>query len=373
MKFIIDRNEFLKNLNNVTKIIQQKAIDPIISNVKLELDDEGLELTGSTSELAIVTKIPHYLNNRQIIRDYKNGSTLVNAMLLTEIVKRLEGDELSFELIDDTIAKIETDTSDFKLNCVRAREYRDIDFSKDGCKFVLFTQDFIEAVNQVLFAVSTRDSRPALTAVNLESDTTKLTFTATDGARLARKELNVELKERLKINIPAKTLLEVIRMITTESTIEIYANEKKILFFLNNTVIASKLVAGDYPNTKSIVPKNFFYTLEVNSDELCNAMERVSLFSSEREHVVKLVATGDKVEISSKSQQTGSAVETLNNFRFYGDRLEISFNSEYVKSAIRALKVTDVTIKFIGEMKPFTVTNKDDSSIIQLITPVRTY
>ena len=373
MKFIIDRNEFLKNLTNITKIIQPKAIDPIITNVKIELDDEGLYLTGSTSELAITTTIPHFINNRQIIRDYKPGSTLVKADLLTEIVRRLDGDELSFELVDDTIAKIETETSNFKLNCVRANEYRDIDFSKEGCRILLFTHDFLEAVNQVIFAVSNRDTRPALTAVNLESDTTKLTFTATDGARLARKELMVELKERLKINIPAKTLLEVMRMITTESTIEIYANEKKVLFFLNGTVVASKLVNGDYPNTKSIVPKNFYYTLEVNSDELCNAMERVSLFSSEREHVVKLVATPDKVEISSKSQQTGSAVETLSNFRYYGDRLEISFNSEYVKSAIKALKVTDVTVKFIGEMKPFTVTNKDDQSIIQLITPVRTY
>ena len=81
----------------------------------------------------------------------------------------------------------------------------------------------------------------------------------------------------------------------------------------------------------------------------------------------------NKVEVSSKSQQIGSGVENISNFKFKGDRLEISFNNEYVKSAIKALNCEDVTINFLGEMKPFTILNKNDNSVIQLITPVRTY
>ena len=146
-----------------------------------------------------------------------------------------------------------------------------------------------------------------------------------------------------------------------------------LFFVLNNTIISSRLINGEYPNTKNIIPRSFYYLLEINASEFVSAMERVSLFSIEKDSVVKLTMNEEKVEVSSKSQQVGSAVETISNFRYKGERLEISFNSEYVKSAIRSLKGTDVLLSFLGEMKPFTVTDKNDDSIVQLITPVRPY
>lgn len=373
MKFIINRDQFLKSLTTATKIVQNKSVNPILSNVKIELSESGLTLTGSNGEISIVTRLPLFMNDRQIIRDVAYGSTLVNAFLLTEIVKRIDGDEVSFEIIDDSIAKIETEKSNFKLNSIRADEYLDLDFSKDGAKITLPISDFIDSINQVSFAASIKDTRPTLTAVNLESDTSKLVFTATDGARLAKKELNVQVQERLNVNIPSKTLNEILRTITTETFIEIYISDKKVLFGLNNTLVASRLISGEYPNTKNIVPHSFYYSLEINGNELVNAMERVSLFSVEKDNVVKLTMNENKVEVSSKSQQVGSAIESISNFRFKGERLEISFNSEYVKSAIKGLKSSDVTLSFLGEMKPFTVTDKNDDSIIQLITPVRPY
>lgn len=373
MRFIINRDQFSKSIMIVSKIIQNKSVNPILSNIKLDLNENGLILTGSNGDLSITTAIPFFTNDKQVIRDISYGSTLVNAFLLSEIVRRIEGEEVSFEIIDDSIAKIENEKSNFKLNSIRSEEYLDLDFAKEGAKITIESQDFIDAINQVSFAASVKDTRPSLTAVNLESDTSKLTFTATDAARLAKKQLNISIQERLNVNIPSKTLNEVIRTITTEQTIDIYVSDKKALFVLNNTIISSRLINGEYPNTKNIVPHSFYYTLEINANELVNAMERVSLFSNEKDNVVKLTMTESKVEVSSKSQLVGSAIETISNFRYSGDRLEISFNSEYVKNAIKALKGTDVLLSFLGEMKPFTVTDKKDDSVVQLITPVRPY
>ncbi len=373
MKFKIIRDNFLKALLIASRICPQKSTDPIITNLKIELLNTGLYLTGTNGIISIRHYLPIILNDKQIIRDMVYGGILVNSFLLTEIIKRIDGDEVSFEVIDDSIVKIENEKSNFKLNGIRIEEFRDIDFDEEGARIVLLSKTFIETINQVSFAVSTKDNRPQLTAVNVESDTSCLVFTATDGARLARKELEVEVKEKLNSNIPGKTLQEVLRTITTENSIEFYISDKKVLFKLDNTLIQSTLIAGDYPNTKNIIPKVSYYTLEVNSNELINAMERVSLFSSEREFIVKLTMSENKVEVSSKSQQTGSGVETITNFKYKGERLEISFNNEYVKSAIKALNCEDVTINFLGEMKPFTILNKNDNSVIQLITPVRTY
>lgn len=373
MKFKIVRDNFLKALLIASRVSPQKSTDPILCNLKLELVDKGLYITGTNGIISIKHYLPIIVNDKQIIRDMVYGGILVNSFLLTEIIKRIDGDEVSFEVIDDSIVRIENDKSNFKLNGIRLEEFKDIDFEEVGAHITLLTKTFSETINQVSFAVSQKDNRPQLTAVNIESDTSKLIFTATDGARLARKELDVTVNEKLNANIPGKTLQEVLRTISTENAIEFYISDKKVLFCLDNTLIQSTLIVGDYPNTRNIIPKVFYYSLEVNSNELVSAMERVSLFSSDREFIVKLTMSENKVEVSSKSQQIGSGVENINNFKFKGDRLEISFNNEYVKSAIKALNCEDVTINFLGEMKPFTILNKNDNSVIQLITPVRTY
>ena len=167
--------------------------------------------------------------------------------------------------------------------------------------------------------------------------------------------------------------MEASKSVSNEEEIVLFISDKKVLFVLKDTTIVSRLISSEYPNTKNIIPKSFYYYLEVNSNEFLSAMDRISLLSVERENSVKITMTDSKVELSSKSQQVGSAVESLNLFKFQGERLEISFNAEFVASAIRALKSEDVLISFVGEMKPFTVTDRNNQNIIQLITPLRTF
>lgn len=374
MKFIINRELFTKALLNVTKIIQVKSYNPILTNVKLEIKKDGLTILGSSGDISIKTFVPTMLNDIQYIRDISEGAILVNANSLSELIKKLSSDEITFELVDDTLLNVKCNGKyDYKFICIRPEEYADIDFSQDGARIEISVTDFMDAVNQVAFAASLKDARPVLKGVNLESNASNLTFVATDGARLAKKTLNVAIQERLNVTIPAKTLFEIARSITDEKTIECYVSHKKILFLLNNMLVSARLLSDSYPNTKNSFSSTYFYFLEVNGNELISAMERVSLFSLERNNVVKLTMSEDKIEVSSKSQQIGSAVESISNFKYKGDKLEMSFNSEYVKNAIRALKSEDVLISFLGEMKPFIISDKADESIVQLITPVRVY
>ncbi len=373
MKFTINKDEFVKSLLNITKIIQPKNINPILTNVKLVLDNVGLNLTGSNGDLSITQNIPLFKGDREIIRDVKPGGCLINAKILSDIARKIDGTELYFELIDNSVAKISNGKSIFKLNTVNVEEYTDIDFSKNGT-IVKFTKDkFINSINEVAFAVAVKETRPILTAINFYGENNSLTMTATDGARLATKNLSIDIENKFNANIPSKTLLEALKSITDEEFINLYISDKKVLIELKNCLIISRLTSGDYPSIKNLIPKNYFYILDVNASEFLGAIERVSLISQENESVVKLIMTENSVEISSKSQAMGSAVEKLNVFKYEGERLEISFRANFVTSAIRALKSEDVTLSFVGEMKPFVVTNKNDPNLVQVITPVRTY
>ncbi len=373
MKFTINKDEFTKSLLNVTKIIQNKNVNPVLTMVKMVLDNSGLNLTGSNGDLSISETIPLFKGEKEIIRDVRQGGVLVNAKVISDIARKFIGNELTFELVDDSIAKIANEKTTYNLNTVRVDEYSDIDFSKTGSLIKFKKSDFIDSVNEVAFAAATKETRPTLTAINFLSENNSLTLTATDGARLASKHLDVEIQNKFNANIPSKTLIESLKSITNEEFINLYISDKKVLIELENCLIVSRLTIGEYPVIRNIIPKNFFYVLEVNASEFLNAIDRISVLSFEQENIIKITMTEAKVEISSKSQQIGTAVESLNVFKYQGERLEISFNASFVTSAIKALKSEDITLSFIGEMKPFTVTDKSNTNIIQVITPVRTY
>ena len=168
-------------------------------------------------------------------------------------------------------------------------------------------------------------------------------------------------------------MVEIDHLLEGAESVKIALSDKKALFEFENTIVATRLVAGEYPNTKNILPRVTNYSLEVNASDFLKAIDRVNILSIDRENVVDLYLDEDNVEISAKSTQVGSASEKIETFKFEGSNLQISFNSEFVSSAIRALGSEDVMFLFVGEMKPFVIKNPSDESIVQIVTPVRTY
>lgn len=373
MRLTINKEQFLKAASAADHAIGAKTAIPLMANLKLELNEKGLEITGSNSEMSIRARVPFRVGDKEIIRGSTPGATLVNAHLLTEYLRRMEGAEVSFEVIDESIAKISDGRSDAKLRCIRADEYPDIDLEPSGTLLELPASDFLSLVEQSAFAASTKEQRPVLTALNLEAGNKKLVATATDSARLAQKSVAIESDAQFRCNIPAKILSDVIRLFDAADLLTLSVSENRILFLFGNCVVSSRLVSGDYPVTKAIIPQTFNFYLEVNAQELLNALNRVSLLSADHESVVKLAMREDEVEVSAKSESAGSASERLRIFSFTGERLNVSFNSVFVIDAIKALKSEDVTLCFQAEMKPFVVKNPKDDTVVELITPMRTY
>ena len=373
MRFTIDREQFLKSLNAVGHAIAPKIAIAMLANYRIALTEKGLEILGSNNEISIRSIVPYMIGGREIIRAGIPGAILINAHKLSEIVRRMEGQELNLDVIDNSIAKIDGGNSNFRLPCADAEEYPDIRLEPEGEGVNIRTSDFALMVAQTAFAASTKEQRPVLTAVNLEFDGNHLIATATDSARLARKILNIEADTKFRVNVPARVLIDVVKLFEGNESLELFVSKEKILFRFGGIVVSSRLIPGDYPQTKSIIPQTFNYVLDVNARELIAAIDRVSVLSSDKESVVRLCMTEDHVELNVRSEVNGSAVEVLQTFQFTGERLDVSFNSTFVFDAAKAIGSEDVSLCFLAEMKPFVVKNKQDDSIIELITPMRTY
>lgn len=377
MKFKINREQFLKGLLVASKPTTTKSPIPVLGNILMTLDEKGLHLLGSNGELAIKTLIPIRVNDMEVIRIYSEGACLISSKIIVEMIRKLEGNEIDFELFDGSIAKIEDGRTKYNLNSVRPDEYPEIDLDKTGVTFEVECKKFVKMVDQTSFAASTKEQRPILTAIHLEASEGELTAIATDSARLAKKTIEIKDNVVFAANIPARVLQEIAKTIEGTpgvSLVEITVSDKKVLFEFDGTIVSSRLIAGDYPNTKNIIPKSYNSFLEVNANELLKAMERVALLAAnERENIVKLSLSENGVVVSSRSPLSGSATETISTCKYSGEALDISFNYLFVSAAVKACQSEDVIIGFLGEMKPFSVRVNEDPAHVQIVTPVRTY
>lgn len=374
MRFTIIREEFLKGLSIAARAVNISNPISVLRNLKLELNEEGLFIIGSNGDFSIKTQIPYKQNDQEIIRNYKEGSVLV-VLKIVDIIREIKSSEISFEVFDDTMATINDSDNEITLQCIKYSEYSDLDLEPGETEITLTSTQFNAIVSQTAFAASTKENRIILTAVNFEASNGLLVATATDAARMAHKEIEIPENINFITNIPAKMLNEVQHMVENVEYIKMSVDATKALFSFGKNVVSTRLIAGDYPNTKNIIPHVCNYSLEAKAQELLDAIKLIKLVSSDkdRENIVDLALSEEGVDISAKSSQLGSAVNHLKTFRYSGQQFKISFNCDFVLAAIKALNSEDVILEFIGEMKPFVLKNPTDNSVIQVVTPVRSY
>lgn len=373
LNFKISRLHLLKGLNTVARAISSKSPIPALSGIKFNLTKEGLTLLASDGEITISTHINASIHGESIISVIEEGSILLSARFIIEIIRKIESERIGIELIDSSLVRIYDNNSNFNLNGLKLEDYPNIDLNGEGTDFLLSSDSLKTAITQTTFAASDKEARPILTGVNLKAENNTLSFTSTDSFRLAIKSIPLPQANTFNVTIPAKNLIEVARLIENEMQVNISICERKIIFRLDNTIISSKIISGQYPDASKLAPSTFDSRLETVSPALISAIDRASLLSVDRSNVVKLTVNKERLEISSKSQEIGSVTEKIESFVYEGTPLEISFTAKYVIEAIRALGTEDVALCFKGDMKPFVLKNLKDDSVIQLILPVRTY
>lgn len=373
MRFIISRNRLLNALNVVSKAVTTRTPIAVLTGIKFELTEEGLNLVGSDTDLSISTNVKVEDNGDKVITVFETGSCVLNAKYITEIVRKLEGERVEIELVDGNLVKIVDAKSNFSLNSINVNDFPFIDFGFDSNVIKLKGDVLKQIISQTKFATSQKETRPILTGVNFKIDGNVLEAVATDTYRLAKKKVVIGDTAYFNVTIPAKNLDEIYKIVDGGEEVVINFFDKKVMFKINDTIISTRVISGIYPDTSKLIPETFENRLTTLTSEFVNAIDRASLLSSDRNNIVKLSMNTEKVEISSRSQEIGSVVEKISNYEYMGEKLDISFSAQYIIDAIKAIGSNDVELCLNGEMKPFIVKNKEDDSVLQLVLPVRTY
>ena len=370
MRFTINRRALNRAVNIIQRSVTKSPTFPILTCTLIELDSNGLSLTSSNGILSIRHLVPREANNEILISNIEVGSILIKSELLMELVRKLDVSEfVTFEVFDETIVKIESDNFSATIKGINADEYTNINFDEDGTSFTMDARKFIEVVDQTNFAVSIKDKAP-LNSIHFDIAGGTLEATATDTAKLSRKTISISGNTTAVFNLAGKTAEVIARMAENETDISICVNKTNALFIFGDTKVCSQLTAAEYPNTKNIRMGQSDFRLEVGTNQLIAAIERISPLSSEN-RVIRFMMKQDEVKVTSKDDLLGSAVEKLSNFYYDCEPLEVSCGFNNIVSALRALRCEEVVLEFGGEMRPFKVTNPNDQSILVMITPVR--
>ncbi len=372
MKFTIEKSVILEGLSNVTRAISTKNVIPVLNGIKFELKNEGLYLTASDSELTIKVLIP----TNEIKQVNTLGGIIIQSKYILDIVRKMPSDLINFEVIDGLKIKIYTDNNQYNLNCLDINDYPDIKLEINKDPIIIGGEIFKSIINQTVFAISNQELRPILTGVNFTFTKDILETVATDSYRLAKKniKLNNTVEKDMEIVIPGKNIMELEKIITDDSDIQMHVFNNKVLFIYKNIHFQTNILSGNYPNTSNLIPSEFAYIIKVNKKDFNDAVDRAALLTQGKDkNIVKMTLDNTKMTINSFASEIGKVEEQLVVETTNESHLEISFSSKYMLEAIKTLPEEEILLLLNSDVKPIIIKSLTDESLIQLILPIKTY
>lgn len=374
MRFKILNQVFFNAIDNVSRALSTKTPMPILKAIKTDVTKEGIFLTASNANITIKQFVAKEVDGQKIMEIEETGSAAIPGRLLLEVLRKAHSEYVELALYEEKIVKITFGNSEFTLNCYDVREYPNISLISSTDPIRIKAKELAQLINQTVISVSTNESRPILTGVNLWVENNELICVATDSYRLSRKvvTLSEPRTEPINIIVPGKSLQELSRILVDfDEEVAIHLSPNMIAFEFDHLIFQSRLISGKYPDTNRLIPQNFGLELTMDRQELIDVIDRVSLLSREgATNIIKFDIYEDKTIVSLESPEIGKVTEEIVPKHQSGSLIRIGFNSKYLLDALRVLEDDEVTLKFTGEVRPFVIVTKD-VTVTQLILPVR--
>lgn len=372
MKFIIRQPALLHMIQITSKAVAVRTTKQILTGILIEAGDNQLTLTAYDMELGIQNKIQ--ADEINALNVEMNGAIVLPARYLSEVIRKLPNTELSITVNNNYMTAIECGNVEFHLHGIDAAEFPSLPLFHSISNLEFTSNLLRDFIHMTAFATSTAEARPVLTGIHIEHTNGKLTFTGTDGLRLATRTENFENfpEGQWAAVIPGKSLIELARILPEDQSITtMQLTESHSLFVVGNTYFYTRLIEGSYPDTSRIIPKATRTEINIDVETISRAIDRAALIARDRDnHMVRLELDGLKMTFSSSSPEIGNVSESVEANTKTGEDFKIAFNAKYVLDALNAFKSGEVIIRFNGSNQPFTIQKTESDNGLQLISPV---
>ncbi len=368
MKIVCYKDKIIKAINSVVKGVASKTTMPILEGILIQTNDNEIKLTTYDLEIGI-----EYIMECDV---EEQGSTVVNAIMFSEIIRKLPDTEIHISVNENNLLEIECEGSHYKLATMNPEEFPELPKIEIENSIEIDQNVLKNMIRKTIFATSTEESRPIFTGCLFEIENNKLSLVAVDGFRLALRTIFLT-KQTNDFNavIPGKTLVEVNKILSDSfEPVKIGVAKNQALFEMDNCKIVTRILDGEFLNYKNVIPSNWETRIRVNKNNIQNSFERISLISAssmekEKKYPVKVQVDIGKVVISC-TNQTGDAKEEL-FVSTEGKNLEAGFNPKYFLDALKAIEDEEVFIEFGSSISPCLVKSVENNDYVYMILPIR--
>lgn len=368
MKIVCYKDKIIKALNSVVKGVASKTTMPILEGILIQTNDNEIKLTTYDLEIGI-----EYIMECEI---KEQGSTVVNAIMFSEIIRKLPDTEIYISVNDKNLLEIECEGSLYKLATMNPEEFPELPKIEIENSIEVDQNVLKNMIRKTIFAVSSEENRPIFTGCLFEIENNKLNLVAVDGFRLALRSIYLNKQtNNFSAVIPGKTLNEVNKIISDSfEPVKIGVSKNQALFEMDNCKIVTRILDGEFLNYKNVIPSNWETRIRVNKNSIQNSFERISLISAsaiekEKKYPVKVQVDIGKVIISC-TNQTGDAKEEL-FVSTEGKNLEAGFNPKYFLDSLKAVEDEEVFIEFGTSISPCLIKSVENNDYTYMILPIR--
>jgi DNA polymerase-3 subunit beta len=364
MRFKSERDLLVDALSAAARVVATRS-PGATSGILLALSGNQLTVTGTDLDLTIRTSVD--------VIGYEDGASVVPARLIVDAVRSLAAGAVTIQAHDETV-EISLDRAKFSL-----RTFAVVDYPKlppvPMASTTLAALDLVQGLNQVVRASSGDEARPLLTGVLFTSNEESLRLVATDSYRLAVRDIpSVKaVSTDRDLLVPSKALVELQRAaagLSVEATIGVAVSDAEICFLAGNSSISSRLIDGNYPDYRQLIPAQYPNQLRVAKDTMLTSLRRAKLLASDATSSVRLGMKDKGVDITTQSHDKGEVTDNVDG-DFSGEELTIAFNPNFLIDGIEAAPGDEVVLESSDSSRPAIVHGVEDEQYRYLLMPVR--
>lgn len=361
MKFKVSKDVLLGGIQTVQNVIIAKSALPILSNILIETQQGNLRLTATDLDVGISCVIP--------VDTQEQGAITLPAKRFSDIIKELPLDTVSITSKKNNQVNIETDLCQFKIMGLAKEEFPRLPEFKDKEVIKLDQALLKQMLSLTSFAVSADEGRYVLNGILFKISKNNLILVATDGKRLAitEKKLNYTADKEINIIVPIKTIHELNRNLKDDGELSLVLGSNQALFDMGNIIIISRLIEGEFPDYKQVIPASSENKMRVNREQFLLSVKRAALLSTPDYQAIKLEFFKNKLVVSKSTPDIGESREEV-QVSYQGKELAIGFNPGYLVDVLKNLSDETVDLELSDSEKPGVIRT---NGYVYIVLPMR--
>ncbi len=364
MKVQVLQKDLQKATNVASRFISTRSQLPILNNFLMEAEKTKLKVIATNLEMSISCAIGAKVE--------LEGKTTVPGKTTAEIVSNINPGQITLEESKEKL-KITSENFTANVSAIVANEYPSVPQNvKDG--EVLDAKHFTKALSKTLFAAGVDETRPVLTGVLFSHEKDTFTLVASDGFRLSKINipLSAKIEKNFKVIIPKNPLAEIVKELAgvDRLTLEVRGKDNQILFGIGDTIIASRIIEGEFPDFQKIIPTTPSIFVDVSKEDLSRGVKQASVFTKNESGIVKFTVKPEFLEISSEGSELGNQKSDI-EAKVSGGDLEIYFNFKFIQDFLSTVEGESIQIALTDPTAPAIFKDPGDPEFLHLIMPAK--